>query len=197
VRYVVRRGDTLSAIAARADTSVGALARLNRLDPAGVLLAGIAISVPAADGTQQPAGGASEPGSLLGLASPQSVRASIDHWAGVYGVDVHLVRAVAWQESGYHDGIVSAAGAIGVMQITPDTWAFAEDFLIGQPVAHTADGNVRVGVALLHHLLLLFGGDERLAVAAYFEGPRAVAQHGVSPQAKVYVDDVLALRNRL
>ena len=47
----------------------------------------------------------------------------------------------------------------------PATWRYVERFLIGARVPHTADGNVRVGVAFLHSLLHQFGGDERLALA--------------------------------
>src|SRR5207302_1038266 len=56
--------------------------------------------------------------------TPTSVRALLDRWAAFYGVDHHLVRGIAWQESGDQPSVVSEQGAVGVMQITPETWAF-------------------------------------------------------------------------
>jgi len=41
-----------------------------------------------------------------------SVRASIDHWSAVYGVDPRLARATAWMESGFQEDVVSNVGAI-------------------------------------------------------------------------------------
>ena len=81
-------------------------------------------------------------------------------------------------ESGYSTGAVSSVGAWGVMQVMPATWRFTER-LIGHPVARTPDGNVRIGVAYLHHLLNVFGGDQRLALAAYYQGPAGVRRFGM------------------
>ncbi len=130
-------------------------------------------------------------------ATPVSVKSLLDRWAAVYGVDQHLVRGLAWQESGYQPSVVSGQGAVGVMQITPETWAFVETFVIGHPVASTVDGNVQVGVAYIHYLLGIFSGDTARAVAAYLQGPSSVAARGITPATQVYVDDVLALASRL
>src|SRR6202011_4599133 len=109
--------------------------------------------------------------------SGSNVHDSIIHWADHYGVNQHLVAALAWMESGYNNELVSPAGAVGVMQITPDTWSYVEQvLLLGQLVPHTPDGNVRVGVAYLHHLLHIYGGGERDALAAYYQGARALQQ---------------------
>jgi hypothetical protein len=131
------------------------------------------------------------------VVTPISVRALLDRWAALYGLDHHLVRGIAWQESGYQPSVVSEQGAVGVMQITPETWAFVVTFVIGHPVAPTVDGNVQVGVAYLHYLLRIFGGDTTRAVAAYLQGPQSVAAQGILPPTWVYVDDVLALARRL
>jgi soluble lytic murein transglycosylase-like protein len=100
-------------------------------------------------------------------------------------------------ESGYHTGAVSSVGAWGVMQVMPDTWRFVETSLIGHRVARTSDGNIRIGVAYLHHLLAEFGGSERLALAAYYEGPGALHAFGVLPVSEIYIADVLALKSRV
>jgi soluble lytic murein transglycosylase-like protein len=83
------------------------------------------------------------------------------------------------------------------MQVIPATWFFTERFVIGEPVAATADGNVRIGVAYLDHLLDEFRGNVRLALAAYYRGPAAVRRHGVGPETRHFVANVLALRSRV
>jgi N-acetylmuramoyl-L-alanine amidase len=181
-RYVVRPGDSLAAIAARYDTTVERIAALNRIDPGRVIVIGARLRLPAGSGSHQ---------------APASVRHRIDHWARHYGLDPALVRALAWQESGYQSHVVSAAGAFGVMQVTEATWQFVEDVLLGGKVARTADGNIRVGAAFLRHLLREFRGDERLALAAYYQGAKAVREDGVYPLTRRYVANVLALRTRV
>jgi transglycosylase-like protein with SLT domain/putative peptidoglycan binding protein len=126
-----------------------------------------------------------------------AVRSLLDRWAAYYGVDQHLVRGLAWQESGYQPGVVSKHGAVGVMQVMPDAWSFVELFVIGHPVPATVDGNIRVGVAYLHYLLRYFGGDTASAVAAYLQGPRSVKAYGITAETRVYVNNVLALARRL
>jgi LysM repeat protein len=185
-RYRVRPGDTLSGIAARFGVGLHHLARANGLRVHGILIAGITLRVP--HGTAAPAAVAT---------GPWSVVASIDAWSAHYGVDASLARAVAWQESGFHIDILSSAGAWGPMQVLPGTWRYVEDVLIGHPVAHTADGDIRVGVALLHHLVGAFGGDERRAVAAYYQGERSVRTRGMLPFTRWYVANVMALRGRV
>jgi N-acetylmuramoyl-L-alanine amidase len=180
-RHVVRPGETLTTIAARAGTTVPALARRNRLDPRGLLLAGTSLVVPRAR--------------VRG--SRPAVEASLQRWASHYGVNVKLVRALAWQESGFQNHVRSKAGAVGVMQVIPATWFFVERFVIGDPVPRTVDGNVRVGVAYLHHLLHEFRGDARLALAAYYQGPAAVRQRGLLRPTRRFVANVLALRGRV
>ena len=124
-------------------------------------------------------------------------RTSIDRWAGVFGVDAHLVRALAWMESGYNNRLVSSVGARGIMQLLPTTWDYVETVLLRHKVAHTADGNVHVGVAYLHHLLAAFHGDERLALAGWYQGERSVREQGVYKQSETFVAGVLVLATRM
>jgi soluble lytic murein transglycosylase-like protein len=180
--YTVRAGDSLSSIAVRYGVSLGELADLNHMAIADVLLVGRTLALPA---------------NTLGSFSRSSVRGSIAYWANHYGVDVHLATALAWMESGFNNDMVSPADAVGVMQITPDTWNYVEQvLLLGISVPHDADGNVRIGVAYLHHLLHIYGGDERSALAAYYQGARALDLAGFLPGTKLYVDDILALKAR-
>jgi N-acetylmuramoyl-L-alanine amidase len=183
--YVVRPGDSLWGIAARFGVGMHRLARANHLRVHGILLAGITLRVPSGHAPAQ---------------SPLdqwSVPASINAWSAHYGVDASLARAVAWQESGFHTNILSPAGAWGPMQILPGTWTYVEDVLIGHSVPHTGDGDVRIGVAFLHHLIGAFGGNEARAVAAYYQGERSVRVRGVLPETRWYVRNFLALRGRV
>jgi len=125
------------------------------------------------------------------------VEALLDHWAAHYGVNVHLVRGLAWMESGYNNRLVSSTGARGIMQIEPYTWRFVENVLIGHRVRHGPEGNIHVGVAYLNHLLSDFHGNERLALAGWYEGERAVREHGVYRETRRFVRDVIALASRM
>ena len=122
--------------------------------------------------------------------------ALLDRYADRYRVPRSLVRAVAWQESGFQPHVVSPAGARGVMQVTPVAWDFVEDVLLGREVPRTVEGNIRVGVLTLGHLLRTFG-DEPRAVAAYYQGARSVRRHGLLPETRAYVANVLALKGRV
>jgi LysM repeat protein len=182
--YVVRSGDSLTAIAHRFGVSIGALARANHLDPTQVLLIGAKLRIP---------GGA---GSAL-AATPTKVRARLDFWAGRLGVSPHLLRALAWMESGYQPNVVSKAGARGVLQTLPVTRDFVEDVLVGHPLPRTLDGDIETGVLYLRHLLRRFHGSERLALAAWYQGEAAVRKHGILKVTKPFVRGVLALKARM
>ena len=190
--HVVRSGESLTQLARRYGTTVAKLARLNHLDPSHYLLIGTKLRVPVAThvvtATHRVA---------YRTTSVASVRALIDHWAVHYGVDVHLVRALAWMESGYNNALVSSVGARGIMQLLPTTFSYVETSLIGHRVRHNADGNVRAGVAYLAHLLHAFHGDKRLALAGWYQGERAVRKHGLYKVSKTFVKDVLALEHRM
>lgn len=177
--YVVKPGDTLTDVAARFGTTVGELASANGLDLGQFVLIGAKLKVPGR------------------TTRHLSVRSIIDRWSSHYGVNPSLARALAWQESGFQSHVVSNARAWGVMQVTPGTWSFVETVLVGKPVARTTEGNVRVGVAFLDHLLATFDGNERLAVAAYYQGPKAVKERGLFGETEQFVANVLALKQRM
>jgi len=124
------------------------------------------------------------------------VRALIDHWAAIYGVDRPLARALAWMESGFQTNLTSSAGAWGVMQVLPPTWSYVEDILLGHKVPRTTSGNIRVGIVFMRQLLRQFGGDARTALAAWYQGPQSVRKRGPLRETMVFVNNVLALRQR-
>ena len=183
VVHVVKQGDTLTALAKGAGTTVTALASLNGIDAARPILIGQRLKLPAQAAALAP--------------TASNVRAKLDAWSGRLGVDSHLVRALAWMESGYQTRIVSTAGARGVLQTLPTTRAYVETVLAGRKLPMTVDGDIEVGVLYLRHLLQVFHGNERLALAGWYQGERAVKQHGVYKVSKPFVANVLALRARM
>jgi LysM repeat protein len=201
--YVVQRGDTLSAIAARAGISVDSLAADNGLSPAGTLLAGSVLSL---SGAPSPVSNYSQPVStaVAGTTSgpyptPQTVSASdVGSVAAANGVSPSLAAAIGWQESGFNNDLVSNTGAVGVMQIEPGTWDWIGQNLAGSTPLSPASAadNVRGGVLLLHSLLSATGGDPGLAAAGYYQGLQSIQQHGMYSDTQQYVNNVLALRSQ-
>lgn len=198
--YVVKPGDSLTTIARSAGTSLTALARLNHVDPARVLLIGKHLRVPvraaAAAHSVAAHSVAAEPRAVV-VTGTASIRASLDRWAAHYGIDPSLAHALAWMESGYNNTVVSSVGAQGVMQLLPTTWDYVETVLVGHAIPHDADGNVHAGLAYLHHLLSVFNGDEHLALAAWYQGEYSVRQQGPLKVTTTFVTDVLALKQRM
>ena len=106
------------------------------------------------------------------------------------GVDPTLVAAMVRHESAFDPAAVSRAGAQGLMQLMPAT---ARRFGVDDPF--DPGQNLRGGTTYLRWLLDRFGGDVRLAVAAYHAGEGAVARHGgipPYPETREYVRRVLA-----
>jgi len=93
-----------------------------------------------------------------------------------HGVDEHLVRAVITAESDFDPTCVSSAGAMGLMQLMPET---ARDLGVQDPFDPAQ--NIDAGVRYLAMLLERFDGDEKKALAAYNWGPSHVEAGGRLP----------------
>jgi soluble lytic murein transglycosylase-like protein len=107
-----------------------------------------------------------------------------------YGLSETLVTAVAWTESRFRQGAVSPAGALGVMQLMPDT---ARDMQVANPLDPVQ--NIHGGTRYLRMMLDRFNNNLELALAAYNAGPRAVQRYGgVPPYAETrnYVRKIMA-----
>jgi soluble lytic murein transglycosylase-like protein len=199
--YTVRWGDTLSALAAQVGVSATDMAAMNGLSPDGTLLAGTVIKLPT--GAPAPAR-ASEPAPAPVVApaapEPTSTRLSagqIQQVASANGVSPSLAAAIAWQESGFNNGMVSGANARGVMQVMPGTWSYVEQNLAGRRLdPASALDNTTAGVLYLKHLIAQSGGDEASAIAGYYQGSASVASRGMYDDTQRYVANVQALRSR-
>lgn len=115
---------------------------------------------------------------------PAAYRTAIAAAAARYDLSPAFLDAVARAESGYNPAAVSPAGAIGVMQLMPQTArALGVD-------PRDPEQNILGGAAYLRLLLDRFGGDIDKALAAYNAGPGSVERYaGVPPyrETRAYV----------
>jgi len=112
--------------------------------------------------------------------------------AAAASVDPALVHAVIFVESHYRQNAVSLRGAIGLMQVLPDT---AARYGI-KDVSRSPGINIKAGTLYLRDLLNMFGNRTDLALAAYNAGEGAVQRYSNKippyPETQTYVRAVLA-----
>ncbi|MFH5835411.1 lytic transglycosylase domain-containing protein [Proteiniclasticum sp. C24MP] len=115
---------------------------------------------------------------LYGRLFPMDHEEKVTAYAEEYGVDPFLVYAVIHTESRFIEDAVSPAGAIGLMQVTPDTGAFIADRLkmpsFTEEMLKDPDTNIRMGTYYLSYLKENFPRVET-QLAAYNAGPNRVA----------------------
>ena len=148
------------------------------------------------------------PGWLQRLVTPMAYQQQIAASAERHGVDPYLVAAVISAESGFDAGGISSKGAVGLMQLMPDT-AAEQAAVSGQGRLGPGDladpaTNIELGTGYLARLLRRYG-DERAAIAAYNAGmgvtDRWVAQGPVEEtitfgETRAFLRRVLAERDR-
>ncbi len=106
-------------------------------------------------------------------------------------LDPALVHALIYVESRYNPAARSPKGAVGLMQVLPET---ALRYGVADP-ARSPKANLRAGTRYLSDLLQIFGGRLDLALAAYNAGENTVQRYGripPYPETRAYVPAVLA-----
>ena len=98
-----------------------------------------------------------------------------EYYASLYQVPMDLVKAVIDEESGWNPYAISAKGAVGLMQLMPQT---AQRF--GVRNRFHVDENIRCGVAYLAWLNRQCDGDFRLVTAAYYVGEVPILTRGMN-----------------
>jgi soluble lytic murein transglycosylase-like protein len=124
--------------------------------------------------------------------SPQ-LEAIVNHVARTYAVDKSLVQAMIHAESDFDANAVSPKGALGLMQLMPET---ARRY--GVHDVFDPEQNIIGGVRYLRDLLETFGHNVRFAVAAYNAGEQAVLRYGgvpPYPETLQYVHKVMRLHS--
>lgn len=114
--------------------------------------------------------------------------------AKTYGIDDAWLRSIAHAESYFDAKAVSPKGAVGVMQLMPDT---VTQYGVTDP--YSAKQSINAGAKHLRNLLRLYNDDHTLAAAAYNAGVGAVARYGGVPpyeETQTYVLKVDELRAR-
>jgi N-acetylmuramoyl-L-alanine amidase len=200
--HFVVPGDTLTGIAAANGITPATLAAANGLRPDSFVIAGTRLSIPAgtpsavvpATTTTSTAAAPTRPTTVAGGGRLDATQ--IGSIAGQNGAPASLATAIAWQESGFNNNMVSVANARGIMQVIPSSWDYVQNNLgAGRLDPASPADNVRAGSILLAHLLRSTG-DPATAVAAYYQGLGSVRRIGMLPETRQYVANVMALRSR-
>jgi LysM repeat protein len=211
--YVVQWGDTLSALAVRFGVSLASLAQANNLPDWCTIQAGQHLIIPSVDGADSsalvsqvataPAASQTPVASQAPVANQAPIVSSsadipsiLTAEAQAAGVDPSLVKALAWQESGWQM-ITAFDGGMGVMQLMPDTVDWVSSYLLGYRInPYNPVDNIHAGVAMLSYYLRLFGGDVTMALGAYHQGLTSVRTQGISAETAHYIANILALQAR-
>lgn len=123
--------------------------------------------------------------------APENIDKLVEQTASRFHVDPDLIRAVVQVESGYDPKAVSNKGAMGLMQLIPET---AQRFGVANPF--DPKQNLEGGVNYLKYLMGLFGGDLNLSLAAYNAGEHSVQRSGgipAIPETQNYVRKVTSI----
>lgn len=204
--YTVQPGDTPSGLAVRFRAWTAELIAHNHLTGAGGLIVGDRIEIPVVTSAvrQERRGSSARHGGSAGThPSPATdgygrpaVRDEVAAAARHYGVDPQLALAISWQEAGWRMHHVSDAGAIGAMQVLPSTARWMEQYAGRDLRPRRLRDNAAAGVLMLD-VLRGMTRTPRHRIGAYYQGPGAVAEHGLYDETKAYVDNVQAIRARL
>lgn len=218
---IVQPGETVSGIALRLHTSWSAILSANGMRDARALRAGQRLRVPVTGSPVRHRASApvrSGGNTFAGRTYAHSIVSSADanrRWLATHavpsrsrtrdlivatarrnGVDPRLALAIAWQESGWNQRMVSVANAIGTMQVIPSTGQWASQMAGRRLNLLRAEDNVTAGVVLLR-ALTRGAANEAQAIAGYYQGLAGVQQNGMYADTRQYVRNVLYAKSRM
>ena len=214
--YVVVSGDTLSGIAHRYGVSMTSIAKANHLTSLNLVRIGARLRIPGttrvaphrSSASSNSFAGRTYSSSVVraaarnrdilarrGVPSRTAMRNLIAAKARANGVSPALALAISYQESGWNQGAVSVADAVGAMQVIPSTSAWIATVVGRHLDPLNPSDNATIGVVLLR-VLTHSASSERQAVAGYYQGLGSVRQRGMYDDTKQYVNNVLSLRQR-
>ena len=130
-------------------------------------------------------------------ADREYLRPILIRYAQENGLPADLVMALAWVESSWRRNATSDAGAVGVMQLMPNTVEYTSKKLLGLRTnldPRNPTSNVRMGSRYLRFLLDQNRGSVRQALIAYNQGLTSLKANGSYSVAERHADRVLALR---
>lgn len=114
--------------------------------------------------------------------------------ASIHNLEENLIRAVMYTESAFNPKALSRKGAMGLMQLMPETAKF-----LGISDPFSPENNVLAGARYLRMMLDQFDGNEELALAAYNAGPANIIKYkGVPPfrETRDYIRKVHGFREQ-
>ena len=211
--HTVVSGDTVSHIAARYSTTVAAIVSANKLDSRAFIRIGQVLTIPTAGASTVTlvsntfagrtysdavvaAANANKAMLLqIGVPTTSQMKATIVTTARSMGVDPALALAIAYQESGFNHTAVSAANAIGTMQVIPSSGEWASQMVGRSLNLLDPQDNVVAGVAILRALVRT-SPDLSTAIAGYYQGAASVQRNGMYPDTRRYVANVQTLMSR-
>ena len=154
---------------------------------------GINIELCSNTAVNNPAASASVKLEASGLSCSAQLDAIFDEAASKYGVDAKFLKAIAKCESDFSTECTSHSGAMGIMQLMPQTAAS-----LGVTNAYDPYQNIMGGARYISEKLAQYNGDKSLALAAYNAGSGNVAKYGGIPPFKEtqnYIAKVMAYYN--
>jgi len=202
---VVVLGDNLTTIAAHYHTTVTALAEANAITNTNALEAGTVLRLPATTmalasyttpiAEPRPSITTDMLPSALVVSPGRLALVPVFHEAAIAaGVPANLLEALCWWESGWQSAVVSPTGAVGVCQIEPATATFIRNVLLRNSTldSFVPAQNIEMAAAYLGYLLRETGGNQQLALGAYYAGLSAVIHNGLSAASQNYVTGITA-----
>jgi len=121
------------------------------------------------------------------------IDAAIKNASCTYGIGEYMIRAIIKQESSFQPFALSTSGAMGLMQLMPDTAGWLS---VGDP--YNIEENINGGTQYFRDQLNAFDGNTELALAAYNAGPNNVIKYnGIPPfaQTQDFVKKVMQYYN--